>query len=152
MGMLQPAGRIPSPQQVMSKMHLPKNMVRPFQAVLANGLKIMFDAKTHHLMLDELNKPGPMAQKLGEGIAGLVGLLFQQANRSIAPQLLIPVGMVLMAHAADFLNKAGQTVTPEDYGSATEIMMRTLCKAFKVDYDRAVMALAQHATSKGPRK
>lgn len=144
---------LPSPDSVAGKMSMPGHMKKPFDAVVAAGLKIMFDQKTNKLMLAELQKDGPMAKKLGEGIAGLIGLLFQQSNRSIAPQLLIPAGMVLMAHAADFLGKVGQTVEPTEYGEATDVMIRALMKAFSMDPDRAEQSIERMGqNTKGPKK
>lgn len=122
-----------SPDAIMAKMHIPPKMQQPFQAVIVAGMKMMFSPQSHQLMMQHLSGPQPMPQKLGEGIAGLMALLFQQAQRSIPPQMLIPAGMVLMAHAADFLNKSGQPVTAQDFGAAVQIMVETILKAFKVD-------------------
>lgn len=143
-------GKIPTPQAVTAKMHLPPRMKKPFAAVVAAGLKIMFDAKTHQLMLKELEKQAPMASRLGEGIAGLMALLFQHSNRGIAPQLLIPAGMVLMAHAADFMNKTGQTVTSVDYGQAQVVMQEAMMQAFHLNPQKVYASIARMG-QKGPQ-
>lgn len=122
-----------TPQSVMAHMHLPPHMQQPFQAVIVAGMKVLFSQQTHAMVLKQINGPGPMSQKLGDGIAGLMALLFQESQRSIPPQLLIPAGMVLMAHAADYLNKTGNPVTSQDFGLATQVMVESLLKAFHVD-------------------
>ena len=133
-----------SPAAIEAKMHLPPNMQEPFQRIVVAGLKVMFDPQTHHLMLKELSGPGPMPQKLGLGVAGLMALLFQQAQRSMPPQLLIPCGLVLLAHAAEFVAKAGQPLTAQDFGAAAETLTAAILKAAKVDPAKVAAAGAPH--------
>lgn len=122
------------PNALIAKMHLPPNMQKPFLAVIVAGMKILFSNSTHQLVLKQIQQPGPMAPKLGQGIAGLMAILFQESQRSISPQLLIPAGIVLMAHAADYLNQSGTApVSVQDFGAAMQVMIETLLKAFKVD-------------------
>ena len=130
------------PDALMKQMHLPPGMQKPFMAVVVAGMKIMFSDQTHAQVMQQIEQPGPMPQKLGTGVAGLMAMLFKESNRSIAPQLLIPAGVVLMAHAADFLNKSGMAVSPQDFGAAMQIMVETLLRAFKVDPGKVTAAIA----------
>ena len=84
-----------------------------------------------------------MPQKLGQGIASLMAMLFQESQKSIPPQLMVPAGMVLMAHAAEFLTKSGQSVAPEEFGAAQQIMIEAILKAFGVDPAKVAAAGGQ---------
>jgi hypothetical protein len=121
------------PATLESKMKLPGKLKAQLDAVVMAGLKIMFSEQTHQLMLKTLDGPGPIEQKLGLGVAGLIALLFQQSQHSIPPQLFVPAGILLMAHAVQWLDKAGQPVTPEQFGAATQIMVHAILQQAKVD-------------------
>lgn len=121
------------PDALMAKMHLPPNMQKPFQAVIVAGMKVLFSPSTNSQVMKQIEQPGAMGSKLGQGIAGLMAMLFDQSQRSIPPQLMIPAGIILMSQAAVFLNKSSIPVSVQDFGAAMQIMIETLLKAFKVD-------------------
>lgn len=153
MGLVTNAAATPasmSPQAIMSKMHLPPHMVKPFQAVIVAGMKVLFSDQTHQMVMKQMSGAGPLSQKLGDGIARLMSMLFQESHRSIPPQLLIPAGMVLLAHAADFMNKSGQPVSAQDFGTATQIMVEELLKAFNVDPSKVMANMPGKAGTQPP--
>ena len=135
-----------SPEKVQASLALPPNLQEPYQRVVLAGMKVMFSKETHSTMIEELNKPGAMGKKLGEGIAGLMLLLFQQSRKTMPPQLLIPAGTYLLAQAADFAKKSGQPVTNADVAQGTTIMINTILPKFGVDPNK----LAANVTSKLP--
>lgn len=141
----QGGGKI-TPELLESKMHLDPRQRTQVDRIVTAGLKVMFSKESHQLMLKQLDGPQPIAQKIGEGVAGLVSLLFQESNRSIPPNLLIPVGTILCAHAALWIRKTGQTVTDQDIGNAIEVMTSAVLNAVGVDPDR----LVNHAASAQP--
>ena len=105
-----PAGKT-SPEAIRAGLHLqPKEAAQLDRIVLA-GRKVMFAKQSHKMFLEQLDGPGDIAQKLGQGVAGLMGLLWQESRRSLPPQLLIPGGMVLVAVAAE-----QKVFTPEKPG------------------------------------
>lgn len=142
-GLIHNAAASITPQAVEAKLHLPENMKAPFQRVVLAGLKVMFDPQTHQLMLKELAGPAPLPQKLGLGITGLIALLFQQAQRGIPPQLLIPAGLVLLAHAVQFVQQSGERVSAQEFGQASQIFIDRLLTEFKVDPARVAAAGAR---------
>jgi hypothetical protein len=125
-----------TPEAIQASLHLTPQQQNQLQRIVLAGQKVMFDAKTHKMMLDQIKAPGNIAQKLGQSIAGLMGLLWQESRNSLPPNLMIPSGMVLMAHAAKFMNQAGQTVTPTDFAVATKVMVTAILKAGGVDPDK----------------
>jgi hypothetical protein len=130
-----PAGKT-SPEAIRAGLHLqPKEAAQLDRIVLA-GRKVMFAKQSHKMFLEQLDGPGDIAQKLGQGVAGLMGLLWQESRRSLPPQLLIPSGMVLVAVAADFLRKGGMEVTDEDVAGGIEALVTALLQAGGVDPEK----------------
>jgi len=130
-GKAAPAGKT-SPEAIRAGLHLqPKEAAQLDKIVLA-GKRVMFDQRSHKMFLEQLDGPGTIAQKLGQGVAGLMGLLWQESRQSLPPQLLIPGGMVLVAVAADFLRKGGMKVSDKDVAGGIEALVTALAKINKV--------------------
>ena len=143
-----PAGKT-SPEAIRAGLHLqPKEAAQLDRIVLA-GRKVMFSQQSHKLFLDQLDGPGTLAQKLGQGVAGLMGLLWQESKQSLPPQLLIPAGMVLVSVAADFLRKGGMDVTDQDVAGGIEALVTALLQAGGVDPDKVAEIGARGAKTDG---
>ena len=150
MGMLNTVGSAPaqkadtadrtSPEAIQAAMHLQPQQQAQLQRIVLAGQKVMFDAKTHHLMLEQLQGPDPLPVKLGRGIAGLMALLWQESKRALPPNLMIPAGMVLVAYAAKFLRDAGEQVSDKDFGEAVKVMTSAMLGAAGVDPDKLTAA------------
>ena len=130
-----PAGKT-SPEAIKAGMHLTGNQGAQLDKIVLAGQRVMFDAKTHKMFLEQLDGPGTTAQKLGQGVAGLMGLLWQESRQSLPPELLIPAGMCLVAVAADFLRKGGMDVSDEDVAGGIEALVTALLQAGGVDPDK----------------
>lgn len=113
---------------------VPPELQEMFERMVLAGMKVMFSRETHEMALQQIvGQPGPMGERLGKAMAGLMSLLFAESGGSLPPQLLIPVGTELLAQAADFLNEAGETVTSDDLAEAMGTMIETMFQAFGVD-------------------
>ena len=137
------AGGKLTPEAIQAKLHLNPQQQAQLQRIVLAGRKVMFSKESHHLMLDQLKGPGTIAQKLGQGIAGLMGLLMQESHQSLPPNLLIPAGMVLLLHAAQFLRQSGQQVSDQDIGAAIEAMTTAMLHAVGINADKVAEIGAQ---------
>lgn len=140
------------PRAVMRAMKVTPEQQRQLLRIVAAGMKVMFDASTHQMMLDAINQPGAIEERLAKGIVGLMAMLWKESKGSIPPQLIIPAAMVLLAEAADFLNKGGQPVTPEQFGKANELLIDSLLNHAGVSGDKlaaAAQARAQGGAQRG---
>ena len=115
-----------TPESIQSKLHLQPPQVPQLQRIVVAGMKVMFDPKTHKMMLEELHKPGELSMRLGQSIAGLMGILLKESNNSLPPQLIIPAGVVLLAHAADFVAKTGTDISDKDVGDAMQVFVHVV--------------------------
>lgn len=135
----QPQGATPaadadiSPAGLMAKMHLSAEQKPQLERIVEAGKRVMFDKSTHHLMLETMQGDAPIEQKIGGGVVSLLGMLWNESKQSLPPELIIPAGVILVAEAVDFLNKAGEPVTPEQNGAATEFMVDALLNGAKGD-------------------
>lgn len=143
-GMARPQGDELTLEAVKQNIQMPPELQEAYERVVIAGMKMMFDQKTHRAMLAELNKQGPMGDKLGRGVAGLLLLLFQESNGTLPPAVMIPAGMELIMQAVDFVRRGELAeVTNEDIGRAIEVLIMTLMQKFGADPARIEQMLNQ---------
>lgn len=141
------AAKETTPEAIEAKLHLTPQQKVQFKRIVIAGMKVMFSKQSHQMMVEQLDGPGTISEKLGKGIAGLVAILMQESKNSLPPDLLIPAGMVLLAEAAQWLNKAGTQVSDQDIANGIDVMMSALFHAAGIDPDK----LAQAASNPGAR-
>lgn len=96
--------------------------------IVVAGMKVMFSKETHHLMLDELDSDAPVSDKLAQGIAKLMIMLYEQSSGTMPPDLIIPAAGILMAKAVEFMVKSGEQVTEDDFSVAMGEMVKIVFK------------------------
>lgn len=123
-----------TPEKVSASIKMPPELQEAYERVVVAGMKVMFDPKTHQMALEQLQGEGPISQRLGRAIAGMMILLFKESNNTMPPQVIIPAGTDLLVRAADFLKKSGiEQVTDEDIGEALNVMIETLLQGAGMD-------------------
>lgn len=142
--MARPEGEELTPEAVSENIKMPPELQEAYDRVVLAGMKIMFTKDSHKLMLKELQKPGPVGQKLGQGIAGLMLILVKESNNSIPPAVLIPAGIQLMMQAVDFMRQTDmEKVTNQDIGDGMELMIMTLMEKFGASPEKVQQMLNQ---------
>ena len=147
-GKAAPQGKT-SPEAIRAGLHLNGKQAAQLDKIVLAGKRVMFDSRSHKMFLEQLDGPGTIAQKLGQGVAGLMGLLWQESRQSLPPELLIPGGMCLVAVAADFLRKGGMDVTDQDVAGGIEALVTALLQAGGVDPDKVAEIGARGAKTDG---
>jgi hypothetical protein len=108
-----------TPASVRASMQLPDNLKDVYDRVVLAGMKTMFSKETNQMAMKVLQGQGPIDERLGRGIAALMGLLIKQSNNTMPPQVVIPAGIELVVAAGDYLKKGGQEkVTDDDIAGA----------------------------------
>jgi len=106
------------------RQNVPPNMRKPYAQLVAAGMKFMFDKTTHKYMLEQIDAEGPIDEKLAKGVGNLIRMLHSQSKGAFPEHLIIPVGIELMMHAADYAAQTGRdVVTPELMGSAIQLFV-----------------------------
>lgn len=147
----QQQGKLIDVDAIIAKVDIPPNLKSIFDKAILSGMRIMFDKSSHKMLLDQLDKPGPMAQKLGEGVITLVYMLWTQSNKTLPPQIMVPITMVLTLKAFDFLQKSGEPeATKELLGEGVHMAVTGVMERFGVTEEQlAAQANGKGAASKG---
>ena len=149
--MSRPEGDDLNTETIKENIKMPPEFQEAYERVVIAGMKVMFSKESHKLMLDELQKEGPIGQKLGMGIAGLMLLLFKESNQTMPPQVIIPAGVELLMQAADFIrNTKIEKITNADIGEAMEVMISTILQKFGVDPEQMGEMLNQYSNENIP--
>jgi hypothetical protein len=125
-----------TPKTLQAKMHLSPQQTQQLQRIVIAGMKVMFSPQTRGLLQKALAGDGPIAQKIGLGVAGLLGILMQESQNSIPRQLLVPAGMLLVVHAVEFLDKSGAGAGDQDVSQAIQVMTQAILHAHGVDSNK----------------
>lgn len=149
--MSRPEGDDLNAEIIKENIKMPPEFQEAYERVVIAGMKVMFSKESHKLMLAELQKEGPIGQKLGMGIAGLMLLLFKESNQTMPPQVIIPAGVELLMQAADFIrNTKMEKITNADIGEAMELMTSTILQKFGVDPEQMGEMLNQYSNENIP--
>lgn len=132
-----------------SKMNMPKELQAAYVRIVEAGMKLMFDPTTRDQTIAFMEKPGEPAQKLGEGVAAVMGLLFKESNQTMPPQLIIPCGVELLLHASAVAKSGGMEFDKNTLAEAMAIMIEALMRHFKVDPSGGGL-LSSGAGAEGP--
>lgn len=116
-----------------AKMNMPKELQAAYVRIVEAGMKLMFDPSTRSQTIAFMEKPGEPAQKLGEGVASVMGLLFKESNQTMPPQLIIPCGVELLLHASAVAKSGGMELDKNTLAEAMAIMIEALMKHFNVN-------------------
>jgi hypothetical protein len=146
-----PEGEDLDTQAIKDNIKMPPELQEAYERVVIAGMKVMFSKESHKLMLDELQKEGPVGQKLGTGIAGLMLLLVKESNGTLPPEVIIPAGINLLTRAADFIRKSKiEKITNGDIGEAMEVFISTVLEKFGVDPAKMADMLNQYSNENIP--
>jgi hypothetical protein len=135
-----------TPQEIGAQIakDIPPDLQEAFARIVKAGMKVMFSEQTHDLMMEQLSQDGEMQQVLGEGIAGLMLLLFKKSNQTMPPQLLVPAGIYLLAEAADYAEKImKEKMPPEIMADSIQVMTDIIFEKMGVPKDKLNAAMTK---------
>lgn len=140
-----------TPDKVRQSMQIPDEFREAYQKVVAAGMSVMFSDETNKTAIDSIMKgDGPMPQRLGQSIAGLLGMMIKESNNTIPPQVIIPAGVELLIEAADFLRRSGLApLSNEELGQAMEVMVSTVLEAAGLSTQKIVGFVDQRTAEGG---
>lgn len=122
------------PQVIRAQIKVPPQFEEAYKRVVVAGGKFMFDPRTHEQAIKGLEGDGPIGDRLGKAIAGLMALLFKQSNNTMPPQVVIPAGVDLLTQAAAFIQESKlEPMTVNDLSRALVVMMSEITRLFGGD-------------------
>jgi hypothetical protein len=128
---------------------LPPDMKEPFERVVLAGTKIMVSDEMQDVIDREFGANKPTFQKLGESVAGLMGLIGAQA-KNMPPAVVIPAGIELLHEAAAFIGDTNRAqVSPDDIKRATQYFVVLMMQGQGASKDQITQALTGGAGAPG---
>jgi hypothetical protein len=122
-----------SVESVRGEMKVPPELKDAYSRIVKAGLKLMFDPSTRDQTIAFMDGEGNFPQKLGEGIAAVMAMLFRESNQTMPPQLIVPAGIELLVHAAEVAEKGGEQVDAQVVAEAMGVYVEAVMKQFGVD-------------------
>lgn len=130
---------------------IPPQLGDMFDKIVLSGMRVMFDKNSHKMMLDELNKPGPMATRISNGIISLIYILWNKSNHTMPPQLIVPATFVLTLRAFQFLQDSKDPeATPAVLGEAVADSVQGVMDRFGATQDKIPALLRAQQAGQGP--
>ena len=155
-------GKAPTPQQAdgminiddmvaKARAGIPAQMQPMYDKVTLQGMRIIFDARSHQMTIEHLDGEGPMAEKLASGIIAIMYMLWTESNKTIPPQLMVPVTLTLTLRAFQFLQMSQDPeATRETLGEATAGAVQGLMDRFGATADKLPALLKSQGGAQKP--
>lgn len=126
---------------------LPANLKEPFERTVLAGMKVMYSDQMQDMIDKEFSGDKPMFQKLGESIAGLMGLLASNA-KGMPPEVVVPAGIELMHEAAAFIRESNRgDPTPDDLKRAAQYFVVLIMQSHGQSKEAITQALSGGAVT-----
>lgn len=103
------------------------------QKLVLAGQKIMYDPKTHHLMVQALQSDNDPAHAVGMGVTQLMTMMWVQSKGSIPVPALIPAAILLTCEALDFCEQS-KLIKPDSdmVGNAVQIVVSYMMQKMNI--------------------
>lgn len=111
-----------------SKMTIPPEMEKIYNKAVKVGLRLMFDEESAPRTLEYMDGSEDMPKKIGEGIAGVVTMIANESNGNVPGQLIIPIGVELIGHAAEVAAKGGLDIGQDDIAEGVAQFIEIILK------------------------
>ena len=113
-------------QNFRANMKVPPKLQKQYELAVRTGLRLMFDEGMREETLKYMDGSEAMPKKIGEGISAVVEFIATEANGTFPGELVIPVGVELIAHAVEVAEKAGLPVEPNDVAEGMAAFIETI--------------------------
>jgi hypothetical protein len=129
-------------QGIQSK--VPQNLQAGLQKVIHAGLTIMYSPKLAQQRNQRLAQTTDPAKDAGEGSARLVLNLYQQSNKTMPPELVVPAAMIFAFEYLDLIAKAGKAqITPDVIAKTTQAVADSVLPMMGITKDKLAALIAQ---------
>lgn len=140
-----------SPEKIQEGIQIPGEFQEAYERMVAAGMSMMFSKESNQAAIESFMRiEGSTAQKLGQGIAGLLGMIVKSSNNTVPPQVIIPAGVSLLIQAADFMRKTKLAeINNQVIGDAMDVMISTVLEAAGLDVQKIAGFIEQKASQGG---
>lgn len=132
---------------------VPPELMGAFQRIVTAGLKVMYSPQTRQMLASQLKQQGDPSEIVGQGIAKLMAILYQQSKGTMPMKAAIPAAQVLTCEAIDFAAKAGiMQITNDTIAQTTQEMVSALLQVFGFSQSKVqqfIQAGMEHSAKNG---
>lgn len=129
-------------QGIQSK--VPSNLQEPLSRVVHAGLTIMYSPQLAQQRNDHMAVSKDPAQDAGQGAARLISNLYQQSNKTMPVEVIVPASMIFAFEYLDLVAKAGKVqITPDLIAQATQAVADAVLPLLGVTKDKLAGMIAQ---------
>lgn len=111
--------------------------------VIAAGMKILYSPDMRDEVMQEVQREGPLPQKLAESTVGLLLTLDKQSQGGIPVDAMFPAAIGLLGEAAEIMTAAGQPVTQSVYNEAAQLVFILMGRKLGMSDDQMMQGLEQ---------
>lgn len=130
-------------EDILEKVQIAPDIKDLYEKCLVNGMRFMFDKGAFAETAKHLAKDEPMPKKIADGVVAVVYMLWEKSNKTLNPQVIVPVTFALTLKGFEFLQESGHPeATKEVLGAAVEMAVTTIMQKFNVPPDQ-IEALVQ---------
>lgn len=119
-----------------SQMKVPPGKEGQLDALVKAGSKLMYSEALDQHVQELLQSEGPIGEALGQGVLGLLAIVWDRSNGSIPQELLIPAGVLLVPEAADYVRELGRDVSQGDEAEGVAVFVEGLLERAGVSPDQ----------------
>ena len=85
-----------------------------YDRIVTAGLKVIYDKKMFGQLIKGLDEAEDPMQAVGEGIQGILGILYKQSRKTMPIVPMLQAGTALLLDALDFLEQSGMAKIGKD--------------------------------------
>lgn len=134
------------------QMKVPEGREGQLDAMVAAGKKLMFSEALDSSVKELLASDGPVGESLGQGVLGILGIIFEKSGGSIPQDLLVPAGVLLVAEAADYIRELGRDVSQDDEAEGVAVFVESLLEKAGVTPDQLPQLLGGQGQAPAPEQ
>lgn len=118
-------------QEILAKAN--PQLVPVIQKVTDAGRTFMYADQNRELLAQQLSGDGAPEDLISEGVAKLIGVLYNQSKKTLPMQVMVPASTIILCDVLDMLEQAGKVqVTPEFLASCMKSLSGNILRLFGV--------------------
>lgn len=132
---------------------IPQELRGEYERLVVAAAKILYSEQAKELVQQQLSRQVPPAQMIGEGAAGLMGMVLKQTKGQISAPSIVAASIEVAAEVADFVAEIGKPVSEEDRKGAMQFAAATVMQGIgmqKGQVQGALMGQTQQAPQGDP--
>lgn len=120
-------------QQILGAINIPPKYKAIYDKLVLNGKRLMFSKDMEDALNKQLDGPGDLPEKIAKGVVAVMYMMWEQSNKKLPPEMMVPVTFTLTVEAFAFLQKANDPdATKEVLGDAIEKSTTMIMRGFNV--------------------